>query len=219
MLMQDLLAEYLTNGNSLEASRCLMELNVPYYHHELVKRALVKAADDSKKHDAPLLLKLLQELSASGAVNQVCCQLAISLLHACKSFMSCSLSEHLWRQLVTATFVMRHRFRSATAVISFWPKKSFSPKACQNSIQMHKEPIALIELSTVLVHIIYIHTLFIEYTAVCKHAFPIACMGLKPQAGPKQVDYLFSADMGAGTGVVGTFKCTSEICCRWIYDF
>lgn len=72
MLPQDLLAEYLTNGNSLEASRCLMELNVPHYHHELVKRALVTAADDSKNHDAPLLLKLLQQLSASGAINQVC---------------------------------------------------------------------------------------------------------------------------------------------------
>lgn len=70
-MMQGLLAEYLTNGDSLEASRCLMELNVPYYHHELVKRALVMAADDNKSHHAPLLLKLLQQLSASGAVNQV----------------------------------------------------------------------------------------------------------------------------------------------------
>ena len=48
-----------------------MELNVPYYHHELVKRALVMAADDTKSHDAPLLLKLLAELASSGAVNQV----------------------------------------------------------------------------------------------------------------------------------------------------
>ncbi|DBB15681.1 TPA: hypothetical protein ACH3X3_003889 [Trebouxia sp. C0006] len=68
--MQALLAEYLTNGDTLEASRCLMELNVPYYHHELVKRALVMAADDSKGHDSPLLLKLLSELASSGAINQ-----------------------------------------------------------------------------------------------------------------------------------------------------
>lgn len=68
--MQALLAEYLTNGDTLEASRCLMELNVPYYHHELVKRALVMAADDSKDHDSPLLLKLLSELASSGAINQ-----------------------------------------------------------------------------------------------------------------------------------------------------
>ena len=47
-----------------------MELNVPYYHHELVKRALVMAADDSKGHDSPLLLKLLSELASSGAINQ-----------------------------------------------------------------------------------------------------------------------------------------------------
>ena len=68
--LQALLAEYLTNGDTLEASRCLMELNVPYYHHELVKRALVMAADDSKGHDSPLLLKLLSELASSGAINQ-----------------------------------------------------------------------------------------------------------------------------------------------------
>lgn len=68
--MQALLAEYLTNGDTLEVSRCLMELNVPYYHHELVKRALVMAADDSKDHDSPLLLKLLSELASSGAINQ-----------------------------------------------------------------------------------------------------------------------------------------------------
>ena len=70
--MQALLAEYLTNGDTLEASKCLMELGVPYYHHELVKRALVMAADDSTDHDAPLLLKLLSELASSGAINQVC---------------------------------------------------------------------------------------------------------------------------------------------------
>ncbi|KAL3152918.1 hypothetical protein ABBQ38_012224 [Trebouxia sp. C0009 RCD-2024] len=68
--MQALLAEYLTNGDSLEASRCLMELGVPYYHHELVKRALVMAADDSRDHDAPLLLTLLSQLASSGAINQ-----------------------------------------------------------------------------------------------------------------------------------------------------
>ena len=68
--LQALLAEYLANGDTLEASRCLMELNVPYYHHELVKRALVMAADDSKGHDSPLLLKLLFELASSGAINQ-----------------------------------------------------------------------------------------------------------------------------------------------------
>ena len=48
-----------------------MELNVPYYHHELVKRALVTAAGDSKEHDAPLLLTLLSKLASSGAINQV----------------------------------------------------------------------------------------------------------------------------------------------------
>ena len=79
--MQALLAEYLTNGDTLEASRCLMELNVPYYHHELVKRALVMAADDSKDHDSPLLLKLLSDLASSGAITQVRCSLIVFVAH------------------------------------------------------------------------------------------------------------------------------------------
>ncbi len=81
--LQALLAEYLTNGDTLEASRCLMELNVPYYHHELVKRALVMAADDSKGHDSPLLLKLLSELASSGAINQAGHVNAISISNNC----------------------------------------------------------------------------------------------------------------------------------------
>ena len=48
-----------------------MELNVPYYHHELVKRALVTAAGDNTDHDAPLLLTFLSKLAKSGAINQV----------------------------------------------------------------------------------------------------------------------------------------------------
>lgn len=46
-----------------------MDLAVPFYHHELVKRALVMAADDAK-HDQSLL-KLLASLAQSGEINQV----------------------------------------------------------------------------------------------------------------------------------------------------
>jgi programmed cell death protein 4 len=69
--MQDLLQEYLTNGDTSEAAHCLMDLAVPFYHHELVKRALIMAADDWEgKHNQPLLLKLLTTLSQSGEINQ-----------------------------------------------------------------------------------------------------------------------------------------------------
>ena len=59
----------MVSGDVAEAARCLRELNVPFYHHELVKRALLLAFGDSS-HAAPLL-KLLAALSDSGEVNQV----------------------------------------------------------------------------------------------------------------------------------------------------
>jgi programmed cell death protein 4 len=57
------------SGDIAEAARCLGELDVPHFHHELVKRALLAAFGDSA-HAAPLL-KLLAALSDSGQVNQV----------------------------------------------------------------------------------------------------------------------------------------------------
>ena len=35
--MSAALAEYVTSGDSAEAARCLAELDVPHFHHELVK--------------------------------------------------------------------------------------------------------------------------------------------------------------------------------------
>lgn len=60
---------YVISGDIAEAARCLGELDVPHFHHELVKRALLAAFGDSS-HAAPLL-KLLAALSDSGQVNQV----------------------------------------------------------------------------------------------------------------------------------------------------
>ena len=37
--MSAALAEYVTSGDSAEAARCLAELDVPHFHHELVKCA------------------------------------------------------------------------------------------------------------------------------------------------------------------------------------
>lgn len=34
--MNLLLKEYLTSGDAMEAERCLRELEVPHFHHELV---------------------------------------------------------------------------------------------------------------------------------------------------------------------------------------
>ena len=41
--MSAALAEYVISGDSTEAARCLAELDVPHFHHELVKCAVVAA--------------------------------------------------------------------------------------------------------------------------------------------------------------------------------
>ena len=52
-----------------EAARCLHELGVPSYHHELVRRALA-AAFAAPKY-APALRALLAALAGSGQIMQV----------------------------------------------------------------------------------------------------------------------------------------------------
>lgn len=66
---QALLEEYETSGDMGEAARCLRELGVPSYHHELVRRALA-AAFAAPKH-APALRALLAALAGSGQITQV----------------------------------------------------------------------------------------------------------------------------------------------------
>ncbi len=49
-------------------------MDVPHYHHELVKRTLLAAFDAEEQHGAEAsgrLLGLLRALEASGEINQV----------------------------------------------------------------------------------------------------------------------------------------------------
>ncbi|KAK7377329.1 hypothetical protein VNO80_02752 [Phaseolus coccineus] len=41
----DLIREYVDSGDEFEACRCILELNISYFHHEVVKRALVLAIE------------------------------------------------------------------------------------------------------------------------------------------------------------------------------
>ena len=50
-----------------EAERCLLDLNVPHFHHELVKHCLVAAMESEAQ--AGKALGLLQQLGASGEVS------------------------------------------------------------------------------------------------------------------------------------------------------
>jgi hypothetical protein len=65
--MDALLAEHAASGDAGEAARCWRELGVPLYAHELVKRALDRAATHPAAEGAAL--DLLASLAASGAVS------------------------------------------------------------------------------------------------------------------------------------------------------
>ncbi|KAG6753171.1 hypothetical protein POTOM_043216 [Populus tomentosa] len=63
----DLLREYVESGDAVEACRCIRELGVSFFHHEVVKRALVLAMEIRTAE--PLILKLLREASEEGLIS------------------------------------------------------------------------------------------------------------------------------------------------------
>jgi hypothetical protein len=63
----DLLREYVENGDTTEACRCIREMGVAFFHHEVVKRALVLAMEINTAE--PLIIKLLKEASDEGLIS------------------------------------------------------------------------------------------------------------------------------------------------------
>ena len=66
--MDALLAEYAVSRDAAEAARCVAELGAPLYSHELVKRALDRAATRCETEETAML-DLLAGLTATGAVS------------------------------------------------------------------------------------------------------------------------------------------------------
>ncbi|KAG8198265.1 hypothetical protein JTE90_021522 [Oedothorax gibbosus] len=67
--MNLLLGEYLCSGDSAEAIRCIRELEVPHFHHELVFEALIMVIEDMGERSMDLMCKLLQVLASSVVVT------------------------------------------------------------------------------------------------------------------------------------------------------
>jgi len=65
--ISDLLKEYIESGDTAEACRCIRELGVSFFHHEVVKRALVLAME--KQTSEQLISKLLKEASEEGLIS------------------------------------------------------------------------------------------------------------------------------------------------------
>jgi len=67
--MQLLLKEYVSSEELEEAMRCLQELEVPHFHHELVYEAVMMAIEEMSDKTMDLICKLLKSLSASVIVT------------------------------------------------------------------------------------------------------------------------------------------------------
>ncbi|KAL4193485.1 hypothetical protein AMTRI_Chr06g199650 [Amborella trichopoda] len=63
----DILSEYVESGDTGEACRCIRELGLPFFHHEVVKRALVVAME--KPASRGLILSLLREAAEEGLIS------------------------------------------------------------------------------------------------------------------------------------------------------
>lgn len=64
-----LLKEYLSSGDMVEATRCLQELEVPHFHHELVYEATVMVLEDSTERAAEMMCKLLKSLCVAVIIT------------------------------------------------------------------------------------------------------------------------------------------------------
>ena len=59
--------EYSSSSNVSEARHCLHKLAVPFFHHEVVKQALLRMMEDEQTQ--PALVQLLRQLSSSGDLS------------------------------------------------------------------------------------------------------------------------------------------------------
>jgi len=64
-----LLQEFLSSNDAVEAGRCLCELEVPHFHHELVYEAIVMALESMQESTEEAICRLLKALSASNIVT------------------------------------------------------------------------------------------------------------------------------------------------------
>ncbi|KAG7633691.1 Armadillo-type fold [Arabidopsis suecica] len=65
--ISEFLNEYVENGDTREACRCIRELGVSFFHHEIVKSGLVLVMES--RTSEPLILKLLKEATEEGLIS------------------------------------------------------------------------------------------------------------------------------------------------------
>ncbi|KAG2553717.1 hypothetical protein PVAP13_9KG617800 [Panicum virgatum] len=67
--ISDILEEYLGSGDRSEALRCIRDLKIPFFHHDVVKRALVLAVERGGAAEGHIL-DLLKSASEEGVINE-----------------------------------------------------------------------------------------------------------------------------------------------------
>ncbi|KAK3150902.1 hypothetical protein QOZ80_3AG0239210 [Eleusine coracana subsp. coracana] len=67
--ISDILEEYLAAGERHEALRCVRDLKIPFFHHDVVKRALVLAVERGAAAEG-LILDLLKSAAEEGVINE-----------------------------------------------------------------------------------------------------------------------------------------------------
>lgn len=65
--INNLLKEYVVSGDKKEAFRCIKDLNVPFFHHDIIKRAVIMIME--KKQAESRLLDLLKTAAEEGLIN------------------------------------------------------------------------------------------------------------------------------------------------------
>ena len=140
-----LLNEYIESGDREEACRCIRELSVPFFHHEVVKKALVLAME--RRNCEGLIFSLLKEGSDEGLITSsqmskgftrladAVDDLSLDILHA-KEILSDLVSEAKRTNLLSTSFTVRkpvaegnenqHLGASETDQISLFKQKSVS---------------------------------------------------------------------------------------------
>ncbi|XP_016383536.1 programmed cell death protein 4-like [Sinocyclocheilus rhinocerous] len=64
-----LLKEYLLSGDTVEAERCLRELEVPHFHHEFVYEAVIMVLESKGNRTLQMVLQLLKSFCASTVIT------------------------------------------------------------------------------------------------------------------------------------------------------
>ena len=64
-----LLKEYLSSSDIKEATHCLVELDVPHFHHELVYEAIIMAIEESNDRSLTMMNDLLKSLCTANIIT------------------------------------------------------------------------------------------------------------------------------------------------------